>query len=108
VTKQAAGLSQLAQLLDGAPLAKRRLVYQDMTTVQSRGLGVCIWGMGVPNADPVGRRGTGRAGGAPKCVPAATEGVHTGPGVDWGGVMAPRPRPYSLTGPVTAQDIMPV
>jgi len=25
--------------------------------------------MGVPNADPVGRRGTGRAGGAPKCVP---------------------------------------
>eukprot|EP00955_Chlamydomonas_euryale_P059142 357287-Chlamydomonas_euryale.AAC.1 len=60
--------------------------------------------MGVPNADLVGRRGTG---GAPKCAPAATEGVHTGPGVDRGGVAAPRPRPYSLTGPVTAQDIMP-
>eukprot|EP00955_Chlamydomonas_euryale_P005397 57636-Chlamydomonas_euryale.AAC.1 len=58
--------------------------------------------MGVPNADPVGRRGTGRAGVAPKCVPAATEGVHTGPCVDRGGVAASRPRPYSLTGPVTA------
>eukprot|EP00955_Chlamydomonas_euryale_P044463 352895-Chlamydomonas_euryale.AAC.7 len=34
--------------------------------------------MDVPIADLVGRRGTGRAGGAPKCVPAATEGFAVG------------------------------
>eukprot|EP00955_Chlamydomonas_euryale_P045097 353069-Chlamydomonas_euryale.AAC.5 len=62
--------------------------------------------MGNPNADPVGRRWTGRAGGAPKCVPVATEGVHTGTGVDKGGATAPWPCPYSLAGPVSAQDIM--
>eukprot|EP00955_Chlamydomonas_euryale_P084473 363970-Chlamydomonas_euryale.AAC.4 len=59
------------------------------TTVESRGIRVCILGLGVPSADPVRRRGTGHAGGAPKCVPAATQGVHTGPGVDRGGAAAP-------------------
>eukprot|EP00955_Chlamydomonas_euryale_P092898 364743-Chlamydomonas_euryale.AAC.97 len=62
--------------------------------------------MGVPNADLVGRRGTGRAGVAPNACPRPLRRFTLGQ-VCTGAGPRPRGRPFSLPGPMTAQDIVP-